>query len=269
MTVLIWIYIFMLGAALGSFALVVADRWGSKRSWVKGRSQCDSCKKTLRTRDLVPLFSWVFSKGTCRHCGKKIPVKYPLAELLSASLLLLVYVWFPYDISIGTIGLYLFIIWLIIHTLCVVLILTDVKSMIMPYALLYPLIGTAVIFRGIILLSDVTHPSPLSLSIGVLVGCGLFASLWLLSNGRWIGDSDILLGLAIAFIVGGVFEVWIAFVIASLFGLVFGVTSAFVSHKQMRKMKIPFGPFLIIGMIMAFLFSQQIIDGYLNLFLFY
>lgn len=271
MTILIALYIFMLGAALGSFALVVADRWNTKRSWVRGRSQCDTCKKTLRPIELMPLFSWVFAKGRCRHCAKKVSARYPAVELVSAVILLSVFYLFPHELSFNDLSVEAFmlcLLWVVIHTLSLVLILIDLRTMLMPYTFLATLIVSALLFRILILTNEAwAHPSFVSLVIGLLLGGGLFAMLWLLSRGKWIGDSDILLGVAIALIVGGAVEVWIAFVSASLTGLLYGVGIAWRKHSPLKHMKIPFGPFLVLGMLISFLFSEYIIDLYLKVFI--
>lgn len=269
MTILLWIYIFFLGAALGSFALVVADRWGTKRSWRKGRSQCDACKKQLTAVDLIPLLSWVLNRGKCRQCGETIAKRYPLVELFSGVSLLAVLTLFPYELimsgDVSLVVLLLYLLWLVIHTLCVVLILIDIRKMIMPYAYLIPLIAVSVVYR-VVILSDSTlaHPSRTSLIIGVLLGGGVFAALWLLSRGKWIGDSDILLGIAIAFVVGGAVEVWIAFVSASVIGLLTSFAIALVKKQKLRGMKIPFGPFLIAGMVVSMLFASDFINLYID-----
>lgn len=270
MDILLYIYIFLLGAALGSFALVVAERWNTKRSWTRGRSQCDSCKKTLQPVDLVPLLSWLLQRGKCRHCGEKVSARYPLAELLSGLMLVLVYAFFPYDVYLWSLGLTLFIIWLFIHTISAVLVLIDLRSMLMPYKFLIPLIGISAVFRFVALFDQgYSFSSAISLLFALLLGGGVFGTLWVVSKGKWIGDSDILLGIVIAFVVGGAVEVWIALIIASLGGLFFGGVSSAVRKKSMRHMKIPFGPFLVLGMVGSFLFSSEIIDTYVTIFLSY
>jgi len=66
---------FVLGAAIGSFLAAMLVRWPQGRSVLRGRSQCDSCGKTLSPRDLVPILSWFLVKGRCRHCGAAIDRK--------------------------------------------------------------------------------------------------------------------------------------------------------------------------------------------------
>ncbi|HRC26205.1 MAG TPA: prepilin peptidase [Alphaproteobacteria bacterium] len=76
-----------LGLMLGSFSTALIDRVPKGISWVydrrlgSARSACPSCRTVLGFADLVPLFSWVFLKGRCRHCGARIGATYPLAEL--------------------------------------------------------------------------------------------------------------------------------------------------------------------------------------------
>lgn len=73
---------FFTGAALFSFADVVAWRWPRGLSLVRGRSVCPACGTPLRAAELVPVLSWLALRGHCRHCGARIPARHPLGELL-------------------------------------------------------------------------------------------------------------------------------------------------------------------------------------------
>ena len=79
---------FLLGAALFSFMNVVAWRLPRNMDPLKGRSICPRCGRTLDAPDLVPVFSWLFLRGRCRHCRAPIPVRYLLVELLGGVLAL-------------------------------------------------------------------------------------------------------------------------------------------------------------------------------------
>ena len=72
---------FLLGAALFSFMNVVAWRLPRNMDPLKGRSICPRCGRTLDAPDLVPVFSWLFLRGRCRHCGAPIPARYLLCLL--------------------------------------------------------------------------------------------------------------------------------------------------------------------------------------------
>ena len=77
---------FLLGAALFSFMNVVAWRLPRGKNPLTGRSFCPQCGAALTAGDLVPVFSWLFLRGRCRHCRAPIPVRYLLVELLGGVL---------------------------------------------------------------------------------------------------------------------------------------------------------------------------------------
>ena len=79
---------FLLGAALFSFMNVVFWRLPRNMDPLKGRSICPRCGRTLDAPDLVPVFSWLFLRGRCRHCGAHIPARYLLVEVLGGVLAL-------------------------------------------------------------------------------------------------------------------------------------------------------------------------------------
>jgi leader peptidase (prepilin peptidase) / N-methyltransferase len=62
----------MFGLIFGSFIATVALRWPEGRSALRGRSECDSCRKSLRAHELVPLLSYALQRGRCRACGAVI-----------------------------------------------------------------------------------------------------------------------------------------------------------------------------------------------------
>jgi hypothetical protein len=67
---------------MGSAVSALAWRLPRHRSWVRDRSACPGCGATLGPADLVPLLSFVLSRGKCRHCGRPIGWRYPLTELI-------------------------------------------------------------------------------------------------------------------------------------------------------------------------------------------
>ena len=81
MPILFYAIIFILGLVLGSFINCIIYRLKEDKSVLKGRSYCPHCGHTLAVKDLIPLFSFLFLKGRCRYCGRKISWQYPLVEL--------------------------------------------------------------------------------------------------------------------------------------------------------------------------------------------
>lgn len=81
----------IIGLVLGSFLHAWFSRTKKGESIVSGRSKCPNCKHVLAPIDLVPILSWLFLKGKCRYCNKKIPWHYPAAEFFGAIILIVVY----------------------------------------------------------------------------------------------------------------------------------------------------------------------------------
>ncbi|MDQ7062240.1 MAG: prepilin peptidase [Sulfurimonas sp.] len=79
----------LLGLLLGSFLNVVILRIPKDESVVFGSSHCFSCNEQLKAWHNIPVFSWIFLRGKCAFCSSKISVQYPLIELLSSLIFLL------------------------------------------------------------------------------------------------------------------------------------------------------------------------------------
>ena len=88
---------FIIGTAVGSFLKVVADRGGLQYS-IKGRSHCDVCKRRLDALDLIPILSYIVSRGKCRSCGAKLSIWYPISELITGLVFAFIYAMFYTDL---------------------------------------------------------------------------------------------------------------------------------------------------------------------------
>ena len=82
--------LFIFGLAIGSFLNVAIDRIPQGKSVIKGRSYCDSCRKTLSWKDLVPVLSFIYLKGKCRYCRHPLSFFYPFIEILTGILFVLI-----------------------------------------------------------------------------------------------------------------------------------------------------------------------------------
>lgn len=96
----------------------------------------------------------------------------------------------------------------------------------------------------------------------IAIGAGLFYAIYHISRGAWIGFGDVRLGVAIGLLLGTPWLAGLALFLASLFGLVVSLP-LLVKGKANMKAKIPFGPLLIVGLIVAKLWGQSIIDWYI------
>ncbi len=84
------IFFFSIGTAIGSFLNVLIDRLPHNKR-IDGRSHCDHCHKTLSPWDLIPLISFLLLRGRCRYCHKKLSGQYPLVEMLTGMIFLLIF----------------------------------------------------------------------------------------------------------------------------------------------------------------------------------
>ena len=273
-----YIFIAIVGLGLGSFVnawvwrtrQVLDDDGNSKKlskvkkaelSIVKGRSMCPSCKHTLATADLVPVFSWVYLRGKCRYCRTPISAQYPIVELITAVLYVVSYlVW---DLSENWYYA-AFITWLIGLTALIALAIYDAKWLVLPNKMLLP--AYALVGLGILMQFGLGRPigDLLQISLAIAICSGLFWVLYNISKGQWIGGGDVKLGLLTGALIGTAAGAFISLFIASVLGLVWSV-ALMAKGKAGMKSQIPFGPFLIAGAICAVLFTQDIVGWYESL----
>jgi leader peptidase (prepilin peptidase)/N-methyltransferase len=234
-------------------------------SITRGRSMCPHCGHTLAITDLVPIFSWLVLRGRCRYCRKPIGWQYPLVELLTGLLFLISYRVWPYGFDIA--GLGLFVAWLLLLTGLVALLVYDIRWMLLPNRIVYPLLGFWV---GVTILLAVSFGRGLSgllaASLGSLVCGGLFWLLFPVSDGRWIGGGDVKLGFLLGLLVGSPLAAFLVIFIASLLGTLFTLPFL-VTRKLSIASKVAFGPFLIIAGIAVFLAGQPLLEVIARLFL--
>lgn len=87
--------IFVSGLICGSFFTFLFYRIKNNEPWLWGRaatrSKCPSCGTVLKFRDLIPVLSWVMSGGQCRHCNQRVSIRYPLIEIGTALIFLLIW----------------------------------------------------------------------------------------------------------------------------------------------------------------------------------
>ncbi|MDQ3086976.1 MAG: prepilin peptidase, partial [Acidobacteriota bacterium] len=134
-----YIFIFLFGAAVGSFLNVVIHRVPLEESIVFPNSACPNCKNSIKPYDNIPILSWLILKGKCRNCKNAISPRYVAVELLTALLFVLVF-W--------QIGFNAFLpVSLIFVASIVALIFIDAENMILPNVITYPLLLFALLVR--------------------------------------------------------------------------------------------------------------------------
>ena len=85
-----FLVIFVFGLMIGSFLNCVIYRLETGENFLKGRSYCPYCKHVLNWQDLIPILSFLILKGKCRYCQQKISLQYPIVEISTGLLFLLI-----------------------------------------------------------------------------------------------------------------------------------------------------------------------------------
>lgn len=245
----------LLGAVFGSFLNCAAWRLSHGESALRGRSRCTACGHVLGAGDLVPILSWLFLRGRCRYCGKKIPARYPLAEAVFALLTLLCLLRF--DLS-----------WLCLRNwilLCCLfcLSLTDLECMIIPDVCLIIAAAVWVIFLP---LTGMGWPAVRGgLLAGLIFGGGLLGLSLLMDRilkRDSLGGGDIKLFAVLGLYLGIVGTLFMT-VLACLLGLLFAVLRR---GRGGGSEPFPFGPAIAAAGTVMLLCGEPLIQWYTGLF---
>ena len=252
----------VLGLAFGSFVNALVWRMKQGMSVASGRSMCTHCRHTLAWYDLIPVLSWVALGGRCRYCKQTISWQYPLVELAMAGLFVLSYEMWPRELNGANEWTY-FGVWLVSLIIMLALVVYDLRWLILPDRLNWLFVLAGVVSIVILSVNGVDFVKDHLL--GMAVASGFFALLYYGSGGRWLGGGDVKYALGMG--------AWLG-VSRSLVGILVAFYSASVviiplllAKVVKRKQPVPFGPFLIIGTIVAMLYGQNIIDWYQSTFL--
>lgn len=250
------ILMFVLGTILGSFYLCLGTRLPKKEK-ITGRSKCDNCHHTLKWYELIPLFSFIFQRGKCRYCHKKISVDHFWVELLTGLCFLLGYLYLGNTIR--------FYIYLVLVSLAIIIFITDLKYLII-------LDSPLVIASILVFILKIYEVGLKSALFGVLYGLGMLAIMYLIKllgdflfKRESLGGGDIklsfLIGLSIGYPHIGMRMGLIALIFASFLALPYALVNTYIYKKN----ELPYGPFLISSMIIIFVF----IEKFTNLLVFF
>lgn len=245
---ILYLYIFVVGIVIGSFLNVVIYRVPKEISVAKGRSFCPHCQAPIKGYHNVPLFSYLWLRGKCADCGAPISLRYPLVELFTGLLAILIFALYGFSFQ-----------WLVVFLAGAILIcitMIDFDTMTIPNGLVLALMAPA-------LLSFFVFPELglLSRVIGIFV-----ISLPMLALALFIPDAfgggDIKLMAVAGFMLG-----WGDTLLAAFIGILLGgAVAVYLLLKKTTAKHMAFGPYLCIGIMTALLFGDIIIYWYLNLF---
>ena len=255
-----YVAVFIFGLAFGSFALATAWRIRKKKNFTTDTSECEHCRHKLAAKDLVPLVSWLLLRGRCRYCNKKISRLLPVAELTGALFFLASFAFWPdtLDTSLGYVRAAL---WACALVLLLILFFYDLQWYLLPNKLMYPLWGVALLDALLRFAQSPTKAAAVATVSAVAIAAGLFYVFYEVSKGAWIGFGDVRLGVAIGLLLGSPWLAGLALFTASLVGILASLPGMLLKKKSLKS-KVPFGPLLIIGLIIARLWGADIIDWY-------
>lgn len=298
--VILYLILFIFGISIGSFLNVVLDRkFLNEKDYKNGSivntySVCASCGHRLSFLDLIPLLSFLFLKGKCRYCGKKIPWRIFLVEI-TTGILFVLYLNYRSLSFLGELNFWFilqFVYDLFIISVLVLIFFIDLKKMIIPNRIIFPLISLCLILEPFWAWKNLKH-GVLRLDLfwgdfywamkmiyeaifqkeflleyhslptingifnpivsGVLIFI-VFGIIYLLSKGKGIGFGDVKFSFFMGLFLGFQ-KVWIAFYLAFILGASVSLV-LIIKRQKTLKQKIPLGPFLVMGILLAFLYGD-------------
>ncbi len=280
------ILVFLFGLIIGSFLNVVilrlatAERGpvrGKKSEKLGGRSYCPKCKHGLIWLDLIPIFSFLFLRGKCRYCGKKISWQYPVVEISTGLIFLLIlnfkFLIFNQFEILNIINL-LFLFY--IASSLIVIFVYDLKHYLIPDVVLFPAVAVTFLYRlldfgnwslfGIWDLEFWISAPLIYYLFASFLAAGFFLIIFMVSRGRWMGFGDVKLAILLGLILGFP-NIIVGLFLAFFFGAIIGVTLMLLDKKGLKS-ELPFAPFLILGTFLAMFWGQEIIVWYRGFFVF-
>lgn len=267
---MIIISMLLIGLFFGSFLGVLVDRIPNNKQFLTGRSKCDKCKKELGVLDLIPVLSFIFSKGRCRHCDVKLSFFYPIIEITTGILFVVVYYlsisnefFNLQSLIVSPLLLISFLYYYFIISILIVIFFIDLKYGIIPNSL--NLVASIITFVYLI----VSH-RPLIFNhlltgvFSLLFLLSVSAIFYFLTKKQSMGGGDIKFAFIMGLIIGFP-NIIVAFYLAFLTGAIYSIILILWKKKSFRKDSIPFGPFLALATFISIFWGNFIWGNALKL----
>lgn len=245
--------LFIFGSIVGSFLNVCIWRMPRNESIIKPASHCPNCKKPIRWRDNIPILSFIFLAGRCRHCGHKISLRYPLVELVTAALFVINFAYFGVSVK--------FFIYTALECVLIIGTFTDLMHFIIPDEITIGglMAGLALSFIFPQLHNTASHSRAFLLSLsGAVIGAasiyaiGVFGEF--IFKKEAMGGGDVKLMAMIGSVLGWKL-VLLVFFIAPFFGAFIGIYLKFVKKIDI----IPYGPHLSLATFVVIMWGDKIL----------
>ena len=256
------IFVFAIGACVGSFANVLIHRLPRRESIIKPPSHCPRCGAKIKFYDNIPIISYIILGGKCRNCGEPISIRYPLVELLLAVSYLLIFEFYKSE-PIEMITFF------VVVPIFVAITIIDITHWKIPDEL-----SIALFIIGFTVSAVVGEwGEVVEKLIAAIIASSIFWILAVMGKKVFgkdaLGEGDIILVGGIGALVGilGVLEV---IVISAVIGLV-GGTITIILRKTVLGQKtassaIPYAPFLITAALIVMIWGDKIAKLYMTLY---
>lgn len=260
------LFALILGVCVGSFLNVLIWRTLHGMSPYKGRSVCDKCGRQLAWYENIPVISFVVLGGRCRTCKKKIDWSYPLVEVTTG----LLFLWW------ATLGFAFFRLshepmkflqpgfWLVVGVVLIIIFFADLLYGIIPDSSLIVLGFSTLVYRLVLMNMDFYQVDDfwkaiLSGGVAFLFFLGLF----LATKMKGIGFGDVKFALVMGFLLGFPKSL-VGFFLSFLIGGVWASLLLMTGKKKFGQ-KVPFGPFMVMGLVLALIWGDEIWIWYVGM----
>lgn len=251
MDIVYLIIFFIFGVAFGSFYNVVGLRLCKKESLVFPGSHCDHCNHKLKFYENIPIFSYIFLKGKCKSCHKKISIMYPVVEFITGLLFALSFYSFGFS--------YELVIAILTSSLFVIVIVTDLNYYIIPDSIL--------VVYGILVFSvNIISKGFLDACTYVFYGFLMFLFMFVLMKlGNALFKEESLGGgdIKLMGVLGLTMVPFLSFVSLTIAAILALPISLYI-YKSKKDKIIPFGPFILVGFLIT-IFSKVDINTIIDI----
>lgn len=245
MRVLPYVFVFALGAVIGSFLNVLIYRLPRQRSIITPRSFCPACGKSIAWYENIPILSFIVLRGRCSKCHRPISLRYPFVELLTGLLFIYAFVRFGPGAD--------FLFTAFFFCALIVIAFIDLSFQVIPDVISIPGIIAGILYQAF-------FGDFLAGIIGMAFGGGLILLVrvvgGLVYKKEVMGLGDVYLTAMIGAFVGFPF-ILPAIFIGALVGAVLGILYIVSTHQD-RESPIPFGPFLSLGGAAVIIFHAPV-----------
>ncbi|MBL7084488.1 MAG: prepilin peptidase [Candidatus Omnitrophica bacterium] len=225
-----------------------------KESIIRPGSHCPHCKHKIAWYDNVPFLSYIFLKGYCRHCGKKISFRYLLVELITASLFLGLFCYFGLSSFFWIYSAFCF------SLIVVSFIDIDIREIPDEISLSGILIGLilSVIFPQL-QETALRHLALFRSFLGLLAGGGSIYLTGIIGDAIFrkesMGGGDVKLMAMVGAFIGWKLAL-LTFFVAPFFGAAIGIVIKIRKGESL----IPYGPFLSLAALISIIWGEKIIE---------